>query len=639
MARSATTKALLVSSMMLPTVTKAAMSSPPMGWMSWERFRCETNCTAFPDECINEELYRGMGDALVSTGLAEKGYTQVSIDDCWSKGRDGKTNRLLADPDRFPHGIKALADYLHEKGLKLGIYSDAGNLTCGGYVGSRGYEELDAQTFADWGVDYLKLDGCYIDTAEEMVELYTKFGEALQKVSRKIGYSCSWPAYLGDNETQKPYDTMFKAAHCDTWRNWADIDNSAASMVGILNHWAEWTKTLQEVPAPAFNDPDMILAADDHYGKVLSPSLAKTQLTVWSIVKAPLFLAADLRKLAKNVDNLGSNYLPLLKDDTFLGVVQDSGEAIGGCVVGCGGELSSVTKGTGREGAPVESGVGLADVDVGSSALLSKFIPTGFSSSSSAKTAEDIAQEGGKGISSTAVNTRTPVTGKSLSMTAGTKTRIEITGETDHRSNPVLVPAVAPAADVQIWFRRLSDGIALGFVNLNDTCTANVTLDVDPLLLQGMNEAWKFTTASQDLGSGEGDVHVGEPLSSIAVTTDDVEQLASRRTRASNEEVASSSKIASLADRVKVEPSLVRGSRVSSGQRTEPDKVPWSVVLQPTASRLFVKKEGKRTSPIIDMLTRSWSLQKIEKSRSTKNQIMELQLEAKSSDQEEIFYV
>lgn len=156
-----------------------------MGWMSWERFRCETDCTKYPKDCIHEKLYYETADALVASGLAAAGYDQVSIDDCWTlfgNGRDPQNkNKLRADPKRFPGGIKKLADYVHGKGLKLGIYSDAGNATCGGYMGSRGFEDLDAQTFYEWGVDYLKLDGCYIDTPEEMEELYGKMGRALKK--------------------------------------------------------------------------------------------------------------------------------------------------------------------------------------------------------------------------------------------------------------------------------------------------------------------------------------------------------------------------------------------------------------------------------------------------------------------------
>eukprot|EP00392_Amoebophrya_sp_AT5.2_P004160 g4168.t1 len=356
-----------------------AAAAPIMGWMSWERFRCETDCTKYPNDCIHEKLYYETADALVASGLAAAGYDQVSIDDCWTlfgNGRDPQNNnRLRPDPKRFPGGIKKLADYVHGKGLKLGIYSDAGNATCGGYMGSRGFEDLDAQTFYEWGVDYLKLDGCFIDTPEEMEGLYGKMGRALKKaygnhvegaeevlvgekkqeddfgtggektedaeLSMKravttrapIKYSCSWPAYLGDDERVKPYDKMFTNALCDTWRNWADIDNSFTSLKQIVNHWAVYTKTFESVPAQAINDPDMILAGDDHYGRVLSLDAAKLQLAVWSVVKAPLFLAADVRKFA---DEFFKPYVGVLTDETFLSVVKAGSDVIGGCVYGCG---------------------------------------------------------------------------------------------------------------------------------------------------------------------------------------------------------------------------------------------------------------------------------------------------------------
>ena len=134
--------------------------TPPMGWMSWERFRCNTDCAKDPDNCISESLYKTMADHIAADGYLEAGYNQVSIDDCWENvnpRRDPTTKELSPDPKRFPSGLKALGDYLHSKGVHFGIYSDEGTSTCGGYPGSEGYERIDAKTFASWGVDYLKL--------------------------------------------------------------------------------------------------------------------------------------------------------------------------------------------------------------------------------------------------------------------------------------------------------------------------------------------------------------------------------------------------------------------------------------------------------------------------------------------------
>ena len=125
--------------------------TPAMGWNSWNRFACH----------INEQLIRETIDAMISTGLASYGYTYVNLDDCWASSRDASTHVILPDSAAFPSGIKALADYAHSKGLKLGIYSDAGTSTCAKRPGSLGYEAVDAQTYASWGVDYLKYDNCF----------------------------------------------------------------------------------------------------------------------------------------------------------------------------------------------------------------------------------------------------------------------------------------------------------------------------------------------------------------------------------------------------------------------------------------------------------------------------------------------
>ena len=139
--------------------------TPPMGWMSWEVFRCRTDCSGTnAGYCVDETTYKAQADALVSGGFRAAGYKTISIDDCWeqkSPERDAQ-GRLAPDPKRFPSGFKALADYMHKQNVSFGIYSDMGTHTCGGYPGTEGHEEIDAKTFAEWGVDYLKLDGCNV---------------------------------------------------------------------------------------------------------------------------------------------------------------------------------------------------------------------------------------------------------------------------------------------------------------------------------------------------------------------------------------------------------------------------------------------------------------------------------------------
>lgn len=159
---------------------------PPMGWMSWQRFACEIDCHTYPADCISEQLYRDMADHLVADGYADLGYEYVNIDDCWpEKTRDPDTQQLVADRARFPSGIAALANYTHAKGLKLGIYGDIGTLTCGGYPGFAdptggltNFFMVDAETFSEWGIDSLKVDGCYADPST-FWWLYPRLGSAI----------------------------------------------------------------------------------------------------------------------------------------------------------------------------------------------------------------------------------------------------------------------------------------------------------------------------------------------------------------------------------------------------------------------------------------------------------------------------
>lgn len=134
-------------------------ATPPMGWMSWEIFRCETDCVKHPQTCISEALYQAQTDALVSFGYLEAGYSGIHLDDCWEnknppRDSDGK---LFADVDRFPSGMKKLGDYIHSKGASFGLYTAESQFTCGGFPASAGFEEIDAKTFAEWNVDYMKV--------------------------------------------------------------------------------------------------------------------------------------------------------------------------------------------------------------------------------------------------------------------------------------------------------------------------------------------------------------------------------------------------------------------------------------------------------------------------------------------------
>lgn len=179
--------------------------TPPMGWNSWNTFECEG---------VNEKVIMEMVDAMIFSGMKEVGYEFIVIDDCWQIGRD-KKGYIIVDEEKFPSGIKKLVDYIHSKGLKFGIYSDAGTLTCAGRPGSKGYELKDAETYAKWGVDYLKYDWCNTE-GQVAVKSYTKMRDALYMANRPIVFSiCEW-GY------SKPWEWAGEVGHL--WRTTLDID-------------------------------------------------------------------------------------------------------------------------------------------------------------------------------------------------------------------------------------------------------------------------------------------------------------------------------------------------------------------------------------------------------------------------------
>ena len=169
-------------------VADTLCSTPPMGWNSWNCFHRD----------IDEDKIKEIADLMVSTGLRDAGYTYLNVDDCWQTGRDNSF-RIVADEKKFPSGMKALADYVHARGLKFGIYSCAGTKTCAGRPGSRGYEYIDAATYAEWGVDFLKYDWCNNNGANAR-EVYYIMSDAIRQTGHPVVLSiCEW----GDN---KPWE-------------------------------------------------------------------------------------------------------------------------------------------------------------------------------------------------------------------------------------------------------------------------------------------------------------------------------------------------------------------------------------------------------------------------------------------------
>ena len=193
------------------------VKKPPMGWNTWNTFGHD----------INEELIRSSADVFVEAGLRDAGYEYVVIDDCWSKKvRDPQTDRLVPEPEKFPSGMKALSDYIHAKGLKFGMYSCAGQRTCADYPGSFDHEFLDAKTFAEWGVDFLKYDFCYKPTSVDGPTLYRRMGMALRASGRDILFSaCNWGS---DNVWQ-----WIRSTGAHMYRSTGDINDNPESYRSI----------------------------------------------------------------------------------------------------------------------------------------------------------------------------------------------------------------------------------------------------------------------------------------------------------------------------------------------------------------------------------------------------------------------
>jgi len=258
--------------------------TPPLGWNSWNKFGCD----------VSEQLIRETADAMVASGLRDAGYRYVNIDDCWQGGRDAHGD-LYADAKRFPSGIKALADKLHAQGLKLGIYSDVGDKTCGGYPGSRGHEYQDARTFAAWGVDYLKYDWCNTEGMDAAAS-YTTMRDALRATGRPIVFSiCEW----GDT---KPW--LWAPAVGHSWRTTGDIAPCWNCEQGHGN-WASFgvlrivdmQATIRKYSGPGhWNDMDML-----EVGNGLTEDEDRAHFTLWSMMDSPLIAGNDLRSMSASV--------------------------------------------------------------------------------------------------------------------------------------------------------------------------------------------------------------------------------------------------------------------------------------------------------------------------------------------------
>lgn len=271
---------------------KMLATTPPMGWMSWNLF----------GNRINEQLIREMADAMVAGGYKDAGYEYIFIDDCWQGGRDNRNN-IIPDPVKFPHGMKALADYVHSKGLKLGIYSDAAQLTCAGYTASYGFEEQDAKTFASWGIDFLKYDYCNAPSDEETAKKrYGAIAQALRHSGRDIVLNaCEWGG-------RQPWHWAAQVG-AQTWRTTGDVRDMWKDIVkqggmGILDIINQ-TDTLGKYAGPGhWNDLDMLVVglygnsgpAHDLGGVGCTDDEYQTQMSMWCMLSSQLSMTNDLRK-------------------------------------------------------------------------------------------------------------------------------------------------------------------------------------------------------------------------------------------------------------------------------------------------------------------------------------------------------
>ena len=297
----------------MTSATKPLASTPPMGWNSWNTFGYN----------INEVVVRETADALVSSGLKDYGYNYIVIDDCWSvrEGRDSNGN-LIPDPEKFPNGIKALADYVHNLGFKIGIYSDAAEETCAGYPGSLGFEEQDAKLWASWEIDFLKYDYCHAPLFDQAIaiERYTRMGEALRSSGREFLFSlCEWGNQSPHLWGRKAGGHMWRVSG-DVHDSWININLGSWQNMGI-DVSIDIAHDLHEYGGPGgWNDLDMLVVGLKGKGQIAGTGMSfveyQTHMSMWCMACSPLVIGCDIR-------NLDSDTASLLTNREVLDVNQD----------------------------------------------------------------------------------------------------------------------------------------------------------------------------------------------------------------------------------------------------------------------------------------------------------------------------
>jgi alpha-galactosidase len=280
--------------------------TPPMGWNSWNKFGCS----------VSESIVKQEADAMVSNGMKAAGYQYLNLDDCWETSSRDSNGNLVADPTRFPDGIKALADYVHADGLKLGIYNDAGTATCSGYPGFEGHEQQDANTYASWGIDYIKVDWCNTSGLDPQTQ-YTKIANALQATGHPIVLSlCSW----GNGN---PW--LWGASVANLWRTTSDISDNWSSM--LTNFDANSAYASYAKPG-GWNDPDMLEVGNGG----MSTTEDQSHFSLWALSAAPLITGNDLANMSSTTASILTNSEVIAVDQDPAGVqgtkIADNGSGL-----------------------------------------------------------------------------------------------------------------------------------------------------------------------------------------------------------------------------------------------------------------------------------------------------------------------
>jgi alpha-galactosidase len=287
--------------------SKGLALTPPMGWNTWNKFGCN----------VSEDLVKGAADAMVSSGMKDAGYQYIVIDDCWQVKRDEKGN-IVPYQDRFPNGIKAVADYVHSKGLKFGIYSDAGTKTCGGKPGGLGHEYQDALSYASWGVDYLKYDWCNTLPGQDAKASYRNIRQALDATGRPIVLSiCEWggrqPWLWGEEVGGNLWRTTGDIQ--DRWagkKEWSPGNCCSNGMLDIV----EENEPLYSHAGPGhWNDPDMLEVGNGG----MTNTEYRTHFSLWAIMAAPLMAGNDIRSMSPEIREILTNKEVIAIDQDSLG--------------------------------------------------------------------------------------------------------------------------------------------------------------------------------------------------------------------------------------------------------------------------------------------------------------------------------